>query len=412
MDDKTNNSFQGAGVHFYCDMKIKDKQIITANIISLVIKEWIFDLVPRIEILLNDDGMLTEVYPLQDGDAITVELKKPADNKSIKLTFSLLSYTAGVMNGNKCMQMFIVGMLKVKDFYSPVQYRSFRNQPSTAVLRQILTSEGRIELETKTQTNDTMTWLQTSSNMDFCKHVLKRSFIANDTMFLFSDTTGKFTYTSYKTESDKPEEGIARFDIDKYSADTFEDAADLKDYWYNTFKMCDVNPYVNATKTYGTAYNYYDTQTGKQLKTLTDNTPDITDLTAKDSNKINTISHRFNCGYLTNGNMHSRYYDALAQNDYYRYNFLSGLTLELNINALSKPRLLSKIKVILPSLLGMGDNEPLGGDYIVAGVMHTAVRGEMYKKQMVLVRNGFNTAKQITTETVATERTSTLVENY
>ena len=209
MDDRSKVSFQGRGVNFYCNLKIKGKQIITSNIVSLSIKEWIFDIVPRIELIINDDGMLTEVYPIQDGDQIMVELKKRSDKTSINMAFSILSYTAGSMRGNKFMQIMIVGAMTVKNFYSPVQYRSFHNLSSKSVFQQILSAEGGVPVSAPVSTTDTMTWLQTASNMEFCKHVLRRSYVANDCMFLYADTTGTFNYTSLKTELEKEIEGIA-----------------------------------------------------------------------------------------------------------------------------------------------------------------------------------------------------------
>lgn len=247
MDDKSKVHFQGQGVNFYCNLKIKGKQIITSNIVSLSIKEWIFDIVPRIELIINDDGMLTEVYPLQDGDTISVELKKHSDKTSINMTFSLLAYTAGSMRGNKFMQIMIVGVLKVNNFYSPVQYRSFHNMNSKSVFKQIMTEGGRA-INTPVSTTDTMTWLQTESNMEFCKHVLRRSYVANDCMFLYADTTGTFNYTSLKTELEKEIEGIAHNDLEKYSADKFENDSDLKDYWFNTFNITDMNTIENISR--------------------------------------------------------------------------------------------------------------------------------------------------------------------
>ena len=401
MDNKSNVNFQGQGVNFYCDLKIKGKQIITSNIISLSIKEWIFDIVPRIELLINDDGMLTEVFPLQDGDQIIVELKKPSDTVSINMAFSLLTYTAGAMHGNKFMQIMMTGIMTVKDFYSPVRYRSLHNVNSKSALRQIVEAEGGVPFSSPVSTTDTMTWLQTTSNMDFCKHILRRSFVADDCMFLFADTSAKFNYTSFKTEIGKEVEGLAHFDIDKYSADVFENAADQKDLWFNTYNILDMNTIENINRNYGTVFSYYNTSSGPKAKPLIKTDHPLTDLSAKDQNKMFDISYRTNSGYLTEGNMHPNYYEAMAQNEYLRHNWLGGFTLELNINSLSHPRLLSKVHVIVPSVVGPGNNETLSGEYMVVGIVHDANIGEIYKKRVVLARNGFNVAKNISANTVA-----------
>jgi hypothetical protein len=225
-------------------------------------------------------------------------------------------------------------------------------------------------------------------------------------MFLYADTTGTFNYTSLKTELEKEIEGIAHNDLEKYSADKFENDSDLKDYWFNTFNITDMNTIENISRNYGMNFNYYDTANGKKLTTLNDGTHPLSDLSAKDQNKTGSISHRMNMGYLTEGNMHSRYYDALAQNDYLRHNFFGGFTLELNINALSHPRLLSKVNVIVPSMLGPGNNEALSKEYMIVGVVHDVKIGDVYRKRMILARNGFNKAKNVTVDTVG--QTSTI----
>lgn len=392
MLNKSKAHFQGIGVNFYCNLKIKDKQLITANIVHLCIKEWIYDIVPRIELILNDDGILTEMYPIQDGDDISVELKKNIDDAPINLTFSILSYSAGAMHGGRFMQIVIVGILKVNNFYSPIQYRTFHNQNSKSVFKQLITEGGRA-LNSSVETNDTMTWIQTSSNLNFCKHVLRRSFISNDCMFLYADTSGKFTYTSYKTEAEKKEYGIARYSLEKYSANKFENKIDYIDCWFNTYNIDDNNNLINNIRAYGIINNFYDPKIGKQSTKLNDDTHLLTELSAKDSSKKQTTSQIWNMGYLPSDNVHKRYYDAMTQNDYYRFNWMSGFRIELNINPLSKPKLFSKIKLIIPSILGPGENETLSGDYLIAGIVHDVVMGDSYKKRIVLIRNGNNVAK-------------------
>lgn len=401
-DVTVNQNLQGGAVNFYCNLTIKNRPIIAANIIHLCIKEWIFDLVPRIEIVLNDDGSLTEMFPLQDGDIISIELKKnQQDTPAINLDFLLVSYTGGVMHGDKFMQLLITGTLKVDNFYSPIKIRSFTKQSSKSVLVQLLSSEGQKTLNASVPTVDVMTWLQIhQTNLDFCKHLLKRSYVANDTMFLYADTKGEFNYTSFKTEAEKTNEGTARYDLQKYSADIFEDNADYKDYWFNNFNIYDFYGYVNKIRNYGVSYTYYDTSSGRQAAELTDDSHLLSSLTGKDKNNAGQMTHEFDLGYLPVDNVYSDYYKAMVQNDYYKHNLFSGFILELNINSLGKPRLFSKVNVILPSLLGTGENQPMSGDYLVAGVVHEIGKATQYRKRMALIRNGFNASQFMTANTV------------
>lgn len=402
-DNTEEQSFHGQGTNFFCDLKIKGQQVISSNILHLCIKEWIFDIVPRIEIMLNDDGMFTEAYPMQDGDIISIELKKNSlDTPAIKLEFSLIANTVGAISGGKSTQIIIVGALNVKDFYSPMRSRAFPNKNSKDVLTQILVSDGGSKLTSSVSTVDVMTWLQIQMpNIEMCKHILKRSYIPNDTMFLFADTTGKFTYTSFETEVKKEVSGIARFDQVKFDADGFEDNADYKDYWFNTYNIYDFNPYVNMMRNYGVTYTYFDTTKGKVSNKITTTAHPLTEFSAKDKTKINSISHDFSLGYLPVGNVHPKYYDGIVQNEYYKHNYMSGFMLELNINSIAKPKLLSVVTVEIPSVLGHGSNDALSGDYLVAGVVHDIGRGDVYKKRMALIRNGFDKTQAIKVPTLA-----------
>jgi hypothetical protein len=414
-EKQVDQNFHGTAVNFFCDLKIKGHQVISERIVHLTIKEWIFDIVPRIEIILTDDGTFTEVYPLQDGDIISVEIKKNTlDIPSTILQFDLIGYTFGAMSGTKFTQIIIAGALHVENFYSPIYTRSFNNKNSVTVLKQLLKTEGKSNLYFSVPTTDVMTWLQINiSNIDFCKHILKRSYIANDTMFLYADTssnaastgignvTSGFNYTSFKTEVDKNIEGTARCDLRNYSADAFEDAADYKDFWFNTYNVFDFHAYINKVRNYGVSYNYYDTTSGRIAPEISDTTAPLSDLTAKDKTKAGQMAHNFDLGYFPTGNVHSNYYKALVQNDYLKSNFFGGYILELNINSLGKPRLFSRVNVIIPSMLGPGSNESLSGNYIVAGIVHDLGQGMQYKKRMALMRNGFDWSEFVTIPTVA-----------
>lgn len=414
-EKEVNQNFHGTAVNFFCDLKIKGHQVISERIVHLTIKEWIFDIVPRLEIILTDDGMFTEVYPLQDGDIISVEIRKnPADTPATILQFDLIGYTFGAMSGSKFSQIIISGALHVENFYSPIYTRSFSNRNSSTVLTQLLRAEGKSNLNFTVPTTDVMTWLQINmSNIDFCKHILKRSYVANDMMFLYASTnsyatttgidnvTSGFNYTSFKTEISKNIEGTARFDLKYYSADAFENAADYKDFWYNTYNVFDFHSYINKTRNYGVSYNYYDTVAGKMSPTMFDISHPLTKLSAKAKDNAEQLTHNFDLGHLPVGNVYSNYYKAIVQNDYLKSNFFGGFILELNINSLGKPRLFSKVNVLIPSMLGDGTNEALSGNYIVAGVVHDLGRGMQYKKRMALMRNGFNLSEFMTIPTVA-----------
>jgi hypothetical protein len=399
---QNSDGFQGTAVNFYCSLKIKDKQLISSNIVSCVIREWIFDVVPRIELILNDDGVLIELFPLQDGDTISVTIGKNAKD-SQPLDFSLLSFTSGSMHGTKFTQIMLVGILKVKDFYSPIRSRAFKLRNSIDVLKQIISAEGEHSLDsTGLFTNDLMTWLQVQcSNLDMVKHILKRAYKPNDCLFLYFDgLKEKFIYTSLQNELAKKEESIAKFDVEKYSAEYFEDQIDYKNLWFNAFNIFSFSTYTNSINNYGIKYNYYSPALGEKDIELRDNTHPMSDLSDKKKENVNQVTDALNFGYLS-GNTFKDYYKAQAQNHYLKQNMFGDYIVELNINSLCKPRIFSKVKVNIPSVVGGGVNEPLSGEYLVAGIVHEFGVGDIYRKRVALARNGTNKSLFVSLPTVA-----------
>jgi hypothetical protein len=384
--------------NFFCNLKIKGKQIASSNIVSLVIREWIFDLIPRIELIINDDGVLTELFPLQDGDIISVVLgKNEKDPNPLMADFYLMAHTAGSMHGSMFMQIMMVGILKIDDFYSPIKSRSFKLKNSVDVLRQIISFEGKHIFEASTSTNDLMTWLQVQqNNFDMVKHVLNRSYKPNDCTFLYAydsaksenDTTIKFMYTSLQTQLSKKEFGTARYDIEKYSAEAFNDNIDYNNLWFNSYNIFDFTSYVNRINNYGIKYNYYLPSFGEKNINLNDDSHPLSDLTNKNKNNKNQITDAFNYGYQSK-NVFENYYKAIAQNKYYKYNFFSSI-LELNINALCKPKLFNKINANVPSLINREGNIALSGEYLIIGITHEIGVGNIYRKRIACSRNGIN----------------------
>ena len=80
--------------NFYCKVKIKDIYLVPENIISLVIREWYFDFIPRIECTFNDEGLFSELYLLDDNDKVEVLIAKDKNSEAfLTANFSIQSET-------------------------------------------------------------------------------------------------------------------------------------------------------------------------------------------------------------------------------------------------------------------------------------------------------------------------------
>jgi hypothetical protein len=297
------------------------------------------------------------------------------------------------MAGNKFMQIMMTGILKIDGFYKPYN-RCFKNKNSFDVLNQMIVSEGKcvINKDSQMATQDLMNWLQINqSNLEMTKHVLKRAYKPNDPVFLYADTTGKFQYTSLNIELAKQTETIAKFDIQKYTYDTFKDNADYQNIFYNSYNIYDFCTYIAQIKNNGVGYKYYNTSTGLSNNKLINNSHPLSDLSAKDKDTSDDLAVLTDFGHQQSKNTHKNYYQAIIQNDFFKNNMMGSFVLELNINSLAKPRLMSKTNVVIPSLIGPDQNHVMSGEYLVIGKVHQIAKvNGIYDLKIACVRNGYN----------------------
>lgn len=388
-DNKTSDI--GTAVNAHCIVRIKGRQIVTSNIIQLVIREWIFDVVPRLELLINDDGIFTEVFPIKDGDKIYVELAKNDTGTPLRMEFDILGWYSGSMMGNKFNQIQFVGLMSCQGLYYPTRTRCFSGQNSYEVFSEIASEASKkLNKPPELSPNDLMNWIQSGlTNLEMCKHVIKRSHVQDDTPFFYGDTKGEFNYTSLKTELSKKVNTKAWFDIEKYSSESFEDDADYNNLWFSSFNIYDYSSIANKTKNYGIDFSYYDVSRGTQVVDIASSESTLAKMPMKSTDGSGEIVGGHEFGHLPT-NVHEKYYHGVAQNEYFRSNFFNGYLLELDINALGKPNLFDLVFVAVPSMVGDGYNSVLSGNYVIGGIIHEYSAGEQYHKKTELFRNGIN----------------------
>jgi len=102
---------------YYCKVFINDIEIVPQNILTLYIREWTTGILPRLELNLNDDGMLSEVFTLDDLSNISVQIGKNAEDDPIELDFMLQDHKLGILGENQSSVIEITGLLNVPVFY-------------------------------------------------------------------------------------------------------------------------------------------------------------------------------------------------------------------------------------------------------------------------------------------------------
>ena len=376
------------GIQYYLTVTINDNIINDTNIQYLVIKEWIFNIIPTLEFQFVDDGNLTERTPLEDAEEIDIILARHSDDENpMELTFILDDYDVGVMGDNRKSIITITGHLKANDIFT-LKNRSFSMRNSSDVLSQIA-SESKIPFSNPRNIipSDNMTWLQVSlNNFDFIKHVLDRSYVSNDMTFFFATTDNKFIYTSLHREMEKQESQTAKFSIENFSR---EDSKPGDPIWFSSYAMTNYSGYFNKTNGYGFGYSFYDLE--KENTNFFDKIEKFTDLSFRNKDLVGSVmKYNTSVDYIKSNVYGPKYFESLARNEFLKNNFFANSVI-LEINSLSQVSLMDTIAVDIPSLLDPEEiNEVLSGPYLISGIQHEVSKNGIYRKKISLGRNGMN----------------------
>jgi hypothetical protein len=382
---------QPAGQQFLCSLVIKGNQYNSLNINYLVIREWIFNIIPTIEIQFLDEGYLTEATPLEDNEDIIVILAKhEGDENPLQMTFSLDDYEVGVIGDNRKTIITMTAHLKVEDFFT-TKNRSLSRRDSASVLEQIA-QEANITFTNpqNVKPTDNMVWYQSNiSNFAFVKHVLKRAYIPEDLPLFYANSNNKFVYTSLFAELNKQKLRKAKFNVEQFEMNVKDDNDKDETIWFNAYDIVNYSGFYNKIFGYGVSVNYYDLDQNRTFN-YSDITK-VTDLSYRDKNLKGKAVFNRNAGDFINSNVYSEeYFETYAKNKFILHNFFA-MGMIININALETVNLMDTIHIEIPSQMKENNiNEVMTGKYIVAGIQHEVSNGGYYKKKVSIHRNGMN----------------------
>lgn len=388
------------GQNFYLELSIGDERYNPNNIQYLIIREWIFNILPTIELQIVDEGYLTEVVPMQDQEDIEVVLGKHEDDENpLEMTFSLDDYTVGIAGDNRRSIITITGHLKVDDMFV-LKTRSFSRRNSSSVLSNIASEAG---LTFRNPHNiipsDNMVWYQASlSNLDFIKHVLKRSYLPDDVMFFYANSQSEFILTSLNSEISKRESSRAKFSVENYERNAVDEDDPDDTIWFNSYNIVNYSGYFNKKMSYGVTHGYYDLENNSVYNIYSNINRSLTDLSFRNSSLAGEPVKCSDCGggdFIERNIYGVEYFESLARNKFLKQNFFAN-SVVLNINALSQVNLMDTIDVDIPSLISFEQsNEVMSGFYLVAGVQHEISNGSTYRKKIAISRNGMNRSPDV-----------------
>jgi hypothetical protein len=395
--------------NFYLKLSIKGVDVDTPLVLSMNIREWIFDVLPRIELEIYDNGRFTDQYPLEDNDEIKVELNNiETRDPIVKATFSLHDHE--ILNGetgkNTAVIIKITGILKSNDMLFPIRNRSFSGKSSKDVFQSIADECGHT-FKSDISPKDTMTWLQVNqNNNNFISHVLERSYVYDDVSFCYVNRNNEMIHTSLKSRvKNKNEIKLYLFDMMPTTLNTAqtskvevdnklqkekEDLGKEKISFFMNWSYKNTAGTFNKKSSYGRAYSYYDFKkefNGEYFK------DDI--LLSKHSNKekenIGKMTVDDDYGNFDEINTYTEYILAQTQNRFIKDDFFNSY---LVLYSRPEPdlNLFDIVTVAIPSSFNAESplNEVHSGEYIVGGIIHTIQRKALYNSVLILYRNGKN----------------------
>lgn len=417
--DKLLND-QSSNQYFYCNIEVAGAQIPPKSIAYLAIREWVLptSIVPRLELAINDDGMLTELKVPYYNRAVFIQLgRSENDPNPIQLEFDIYDYTIDRVADEGRSIVNISGLIAMTDpFVIPDKPILFEQKTS----QDIMTSIGSAMIGNLHDTYsftaqnatpmDTMNWIQSyESNMDFIKNVLNYSFIgATDCLMAYVDVEAKFNYKGLQTAFTTAPVFTARYDPEiatSQALNEMEQKAVQKGYtaeqarndiWYSSVNFRDYSGTVRNQRGFKTQSTWFDRATSTGNSNEFSINMNNTDADIYQDYVTNNKTYYEYKGEVSTTNQYNDYQDAfnIRQN---MINQLFAQSVLLEINAFSNVKLMDTVDLQLNADIksdsGFPINERLSGVYIVGGITHTVGGpGSIYKKVLNLFRTGVNSA--------------------
>jgi len=364
--------------------------ILKENILYLNIKESVLTILPKLELGISDVGGLLEQVPMVDNDVITITIAKTKEEEPmLECDFIISDFNADVSNENKINNINIAGYLHAEDMFVPYRARAFSDN-TLNILKTISEESGqKIKFSNPHDVNpiDTMYWYQDSNNFDFIKHLVQRSYIPEDTMFSYVNTSNEFVCTSLFTEMDKQEAYSVMYSHRR--ADRFYKGDDI--IYYDSYDIQNLQGVYNKKNAYGSGFVEYNLQGGVNSE-LPYPRKKMTELYNKDKIYDEMLVFKNSMGATkSNPNVYENYSRAMTQNTNLRYDFFAQ-NISITADGMSPVKLFDKVNITIPSPTegGTGINDVYSGHYLVTDISHTLTGNSTYRKFLVLSRNGIN----------------------
>lgn len=394
------------GSQYDLKLHINGIQVPTKNVLSSVLREWIFDHVVTLELTILDSGTFIELSPLFDESPISIEFSKNGDVDSIKMDFVLNAWEVERLNvdGGALYGIRLIAFQKTTDYFYPIRTRSFKYQSTTDVLQEICV-ESDLKFIKEIQSNDNQIWIQSNCcNHVFTHHLMKRSYVTpEDLPIFYFNRKNEAVFSTVKTKANGKSKFIA-FNNDMLYMDNGSDSVmkkfkdtygiDKEFLFYKTdFKTKNISPLMNKVNGYGIDFTYFDHRNFFEYQL-----DFVFNPFSKYQHKNKNNAGKFANGWTFNGlskNVHENYLLGKVQNLYLKETFF-GNYLQVAMNPNLKLQVGDKIEMIVYDTLGRVLNGTPSiditnsGDYLVGGISHDIKKDGLYTMNVTLFRNGVN----------------------
>ena len=369
-------------------LKINEVQIPMNNIQALVVREWVFDVFPRMELMFNDVFNLIEISPVKRFDKISLTMSYDKNSKAnVKLDFIVMTVDFESMSAGIPVKLIQINALACpKEALINFRTSSYQKSISSEVLSNVY-SRNKFELNKFVEkTNDNMTWLQCSQNdLNFVKHVCMRSFKSDDDLlYTYVDRKGFANYISVKDSSSTNK--VVKFEHTDVPMPTKEDN-DIN--YFGNYKIRDFSGVVASdSENYDSIVSYDDNgeptqedfyENSSKMNFLTDN-PFVT---------------REDSGYVNNEFV-PRGYDNTFQNyqlNLSRREYLEKMFFSTMLTFSTVPNYDVQLSDICDVTIPVAKAKPgqkstnYSGKYFLGGMIHQLVGTNTYQTQYALFRN-------------------------
>lgn len=372
-------------------LKVKGVQIPMNNIQICVVREWIFDILPRLEVVFSDVFNVVESVDLRQYDEIELTMKYDVDSKpNVSIKFTLLTIEISPTGSGVPVKIVqLTGVGAKKSFYYDIKSRSFSSSNSSVVVGSVFSGNGIENNSKNIKTNDSMNWMQCSvSDLDFLKHIKNKSYKTDDdSMFIYIDRKGFGNYNSLKDKASlSPKVNF------KYVTTPMPEKEKDNEVSYSNFT------YKNLLGVSAVTEGFSDSviQVGSDGEMEQTNFFDV-------SKKLNFLSdnpyvYRTEKKFVRNslqprntGNTYEQYFINKERKKLVERLFFSTMVIVSGLPH-SKVNLMDVINLEIPVAKSSASDVSgkYSGDYLVGGMIHQLVGTNMYQCSYALFRNERN----------------------